>query len=193
MSAVSTTGATAPDGTDRSRILTAGLVAVGGSLAANLILRLILGPLLNLDPAFLPFEAYRRSHFAHHKEEFGPNEPDIPLYRGYAITRASMRRKLWRDARGSTGWKLLKPLFGALRTEGGRPVALRILACQAVLLALATAAGRPELYLGLWLVPFLTSWRVINRLRSIAEHGGMQASPDRRRSGGDRGGSLARG
>ena len=133
-------------------------------------------------PAFVPFEAYRRSHFAHHKEEFGPNEPDIPLYRGYPITTASMRRKLWRDARGTTGWKLFKPLFGALRSEGGRPVALRILACQAVLLALATAVGRPELYFGLWLLPFLTSWRVINRLRSIAEHGGMQASPDRRRT-----------
>ena len=30
------------------------------------------------------------------------------------------------------------------------------------------------------LLPFLTVWRVINRLRSIAEHGGMDASPDRR-------------
>ena len=28
----------------------------------------------------------------------------------------------------------------------------------------------------------MTSWRVINRLRAIAEHGGMQASPDRRRT-----------
>ncbi len=55
MSAVTTGKTTAPDGTDRSRILTAGLVAVGGSVAANLILRLILGPLLSLDPAFMPF------------------------------------------------------------------------------------------------------------------------------------------
>ena len=47
---------------------------------------------------------------------------------------------------------------------------------------MATAAGRPELYLGLWLMPWLTSWRVINRLRAIAEHGGMERSPDRRRT-----------
>ena len=66
-------------------------------------------------PAFVPFEAYRRSHFAHHKEEFGPNEPDMNLYVGYPITQASMRRKLWRDARGTTGWKNLTPLFLALR------------------------------------------------------------------------------
>ena len=31
-----------------------------------------------------------------------------------------------------------------------------------------------------WVLPFLTVWRVINRLRSIAEHGGIEASSDRR-------------
>jgi fatty acid desaturase len=31
-----------------------------------------------------------------------------------------------------------------------------------------------------WVLPYLTVWRVINRLRSIAEHGGMDASTDRR-------------
>lgn len=55
MSAASTTQVSTAPGVDRSRILTAGLVAVGGSLAANLALRLILGPLLSLDPGFVPF------------------------------------------------------------------------------------------------------------------------------------------
>lgn len=142
----------------------------------------VVGRWLLSYPAFIPFEAYRRSHFAHHKEEFGPTEPDLNLYQGYPITRASFRRKMWRDGRGSTGWKNLKGLGFALRSKGARPVALRILGAQAVLLVLATAAGRPELYLGLWLVPWLTSWRVVNRLRSIAEHGGLEASPDRRRT-----------
>ena len=50
------------------------------------------------------------------------------------------------------------------------------------MLALFTLAGRPELYPLLWLLPWMTSWRVINRLRSIAEHGGMERSPDRRRT-----------
>jgi fatty acid desaturase len=35
-------------------------------------------------------------------------------------------------------------------------------------------------YFILWFAPYLTVWRVINRLRSIAEHGGMQRSKDRR-------------
>jgi len=133
-------------------------------------------------PSFVPLDAYRRVHFAHHKEEFGPNEPDLALYNGYPITRASFRRKLRRDAVGTTGWKNLKPLLRALLSKEARPLALRIIATQAVLLALFTVAGRPELYLLLWLLPWLTSWRVINRLRSIAEHGGMERSDDRRRT-----------
>ena len=29
-------------------------------------------------------------------------------------------------------------------------------------------------------MPYMTVWRVFNRLRAIAEHGGMERSPDRR-------------
>jgi fatty acid desaturase len=81
-------------------------------------------------PAFVPLDAYRRSHFAHHKEEFGPNEPDLDLYVGYPITRASMRRKLVRDAVGISGWKNLKPLLRALGSPTARPLALRIVGAQ---------------------------------------------------------------
>lgn len=133
-------------------------------------------------PAFVPLEAYRRSHFAHHKDELGPNEPDLGLYAGYPISRASLRRKLVRDAVGISGWKNLVPLVMALRSSTSRRFALRILAAQAVLVAGFTLAGRPELYLVLWFVPWMTSWRVINRLRSISEHGGMERSSDRRRT-----------
>ena len=62
-----------------------------------------------------PIDLYRRGHMAHHREEFGPNEPDIPLYRGYPIPRDSMRRKLTRDALGITGWKLTRGLFRGVR------------------------------------------------------------------------------
>ena len=133
-------------------------------------------------PAFVPLDAYRRSHFAHHKDEFGPNEPDMGLYVGYPVSRASMRRKLVRDAVGISGWKNLKPLLKATTSSTARPLALRILGAQGVLLLGTTAIGRPELYVGLWLLPWLTSWRVVNRLRAIAEHGGMERSADRRRT-----------
>ena len=133
-------------------------------------------------PALTNTDAYRRVHMAHHRDEFGPEEPDIPLYANYPISRDSFRRKLWRDATGRTGWKLLRQQFAGLR--GADPLTRRsqckILAVQLVLLAMSIAAGRPEAYLVLWLLPHLTVWRVINRLRSIAEHGGMRRGDDRR-------------
>jgi fatty acid desaturase len=131
-------------------------------------------------PALVPFDVYRRAHFAHHREEFGPNEPDLNLYQGYPVTRRSFARKMWRDTVGISGWKNLRGLLRALRARSSRPVALRIVAGQLVVLVPLLLIGRPELYLFLWLAPWLTVWRVINRLRAIAEHGGMTASSDRR-------------
>src|SRR5438445_76503 len=46
--------------------------------------------------------------------------------------------------------------------------------------AFLLAVGHPWIWPLLWLLPHLTVWRVINRLRSIAEHGGMERSSDRR-------------
>ena len=133
-------------------------------------------------PVFAPIDLYRRGHMAHHREEFGPNEPDIPMYSGYPIPSDSMRRKLTRDALGVTGTKLMRGLLRGVRSQNPaiRQQARRILATQVVILGLFTLAGHPWLYLFLWLLPDLTVWRVMNRLRSIAEHGGMQASEDRR-------------
>jgi fatty acid desaturase len=133
-------------------------------------------------PSFTPIDLYRRGHMAHHRDEFGPEEPDIPLYRGYPIVRASLRRKLTRDATGRTGFKLFKGLLRGVRAPepAVRSQAQRIVAVQIVLLAICIALHHPWVYLILWLAPYLTVWRVINRLRSIAEHGGMERSKDRR-------------
>jgi fatty acid desaturase len=132
--------------------------------------------------SFTPIDLYRRGHMNHHRDEFGPNEPDIPLYRGYPIARDSLRRKLVRDATGQTGYKLFKGLLRgvASKDDAVRGQARRIVGTQLALIAIAFALGHPWLYLFLWLLPHLTVWRVINRLRSIAEHGGMERSSDRR-------------
>ena len=131
-------------------------------------------------PSFVAFDAYRRVHMAHHKDEFGPNEPDLNLYQGYPITKDSLRRKLKRDLFFISGYKNLKGLYYALRSPSARAVALKIIAAQVVILAVFTLFGRPWLYPLLWLAPWLTVWRVLNRLRAIAEHGGMTRSADRR-------------
>jgi len=135
-------------------------------------------------PAFTSTDAYRRVHMAHHRDEFGPDEPDIPLYAGYPIGAASFRRKLLRDATGQTGFKLMRQLLSNVRSrdQRSRRTVWKIIAVQAVLLAAAIASGYWWLYPVMWVAPYLTVWRVINRLRSIAEHGGMQRSKDRRQT-----------
>ena len=61
-------------------------------------------------PTLQGFTAYRRVHFAHHRDELGPDEPDVGLYRGYPIAADSWHRKLRRDILGESAWKNLKGL-----------------------------------------------------------------------------------
>lgn len=135
-------------------------------------------------PTFTSTDVYRRVHMAHHRDEFGPDEPDIPLYVGYPIAADSFRRKLVRDATGRTGLRLLARFASNARSSDprSRRTFWQIMLVQAILLAASIASGHWWAYPLLWLVPYLTVWRVINRLRSIAEHGGMHRSPDRRES-----------
>ena len=74
-------------------------------------------------PIFTSTDAYRRVHMAHHRHEFGPDEPDIPLYSGYPITPASFRRKLVRDATGQTGFRLFRDQFAPARWKDSRSAA----------------------------------------------------------------------
>lgn len=130
-------------------------------------------------PTFQAFGAYRRVHFAHHRDEMGPHEPDMALYRGYPIPADSWHRKLRRDLFGESARKNFHALLHALR--GGSREAWQIGAVQAVLLATSIAVGEPLAYL-VWIGSWSTLWKLSNRLRSIAEHGGMERSSDRRRT-----------
>ena len=110
-------------------------------------------------PGFVPYDLYRRGHMAHHRDEMGPDEPDLDLYARYPITRASFRRKLTRYAFGNSGWKNLKVLLIGATKPATRRIAMPILGVQLLLFAAFWAAGWPQLYLVLWLLPWMTSWR----------------------------------
>ena len=140
-----------------------------------------IGKWLVAYPAFVPIGLYRRSHFAHHREEFGPDEPDIAFYRGYPCEPRDLRRRLLRDAVGISGWKNFVVLLKALTKRASRPLASAILGTQLVMaVGLGLLTGRWWSYLVFWWLPWMTQWRVLNRLRAIAEHGGMSRSDDRR-------------
>jgi fatty acid desaturase len=121
--------------------------------------------------------AYRRAHFAHHRDEMGPDEPDASLYAGYPVPADSWRRKLVRDAVGISAYKNFRVLFGAIRKR--RSEALQIAALHLVMIGVSVAIMRPLMYV-VWIASWSSLWRVSNRLRSIAEHGGMIRSTDRR-------------
>jgi fatty acid desaturase len=128
-------------------------------------------------PTYQAMLAYRRAHFAHHRDEMGPGEPDLALYTGYPVSRDSWHRKLRRDATGNSASKNFRSLYHALRR--GQTEAREILLVQAVMLGASILFMRPLAYV-VWILSWSTLWKVSNRLRAIAEHGGMVRSKDRR-------------
>jgi fatty acid desaturase len=84
---------------------------------------------------------------------------------------------MWRDATGISAYKILRGLFAAVRS--GNHEAWYILGFHVVFLGATVAVGRPLVYL-VWFLSWATLWRVTNRIRAVAEHGGMTRSKDRR-------------
>jgi fatty acid desaturase len=141
----------------------------------------VVGKWLIAYPAMVPITIYRRAHFAHHKDEFGPEEPDIAFYSGYPCEPADLRRRLMRDVVGISGYKNFKSIVQATTKSPSRKIASSILAVQVAMFALFwLGTGAWWSYLAFWWLPWMTQWRVLNRIRAIAEHGGMGQSDDRR-------------
>ncbi|MGH7787871.1 MAG: fatty acid desaturase family protein [Candidatus Binatia bacterium] len=151
------------------------------------------GNWLSAYPVWADVGPYRAYHLVHHTRTGTDLDPDIGLAAPFPITRRSGYRKLWRDLSGQTGWKQAKAVFrrdvGWSRgrtqrsmgmNEGVQPDVgwhklIPVAVTNAILLGLLTLAGHPALYL-LWAVAWLTTYRLVTRIRSIAEHGMV---PDR--------------
>jgi fatty acid desaturase len=135
----------------------------------------VVGQWLAAYPILGDCDAYGASHRVHHRTAGTEDDPDLPNYRDYPVSRESFMRKIKRDITGQTGLKLLAGLFtprgrSIMMREGESSPALR----QGVLVNLALFAvlllcGVPELYL-LWVVAYLTAYPLIARIRQIAEH-----------------------
>ena len=125
-------------------------------------------------PIWSDLHPYRPYHLKHHARTGSEDDPDIGLVKPFPITRASFRRKVWRDLSGQTGRKFARAAwtrtFGHYREDPiARRAARGFAITNAILLALLTALGRPELYL-LWVAAWLTTHTLVTRFRSIAEH-----------------------
>lgn len=145
-----------------------------GTLFANRRLNEWVGEWLAAPPTFNNMKSYSRGHLKHHQLAGTREDPDLPNYQDYPISRERLRRKVWRDLSGQTGWKQTQGLFKGLVTLGQqrpeqRHALVRGLIFNLAMLALFIAVGAPWLYL-VWWVALLTSNRLVSRLRQMAEH-----------------------
>ena len=146
-------------------------------------------------PVWAEVAPYRSYHLLHHGNTGTDKDPDLGLVTPFPITRASFRRKIWRDLSGQTGWKqflavLSRDLGTASKNNmrnmgmsaGQRPDVgwhklAPVIVSNAALFGVLAGFGHPELYL-LWAVAWFTSYRLVTRLRSIAEHALATAQDD---------------
>jgi fatty acid desaturase len=130
-------------------------------------------------PVWSDITPYRPYHLQHHAKTWTEDDPDLGLADPFPITRASLARKIWRDLSGQTGWKRAKATFkrdlgrsqGRVRRnfDAGREALGGVFLTNAILFTVLLLAGHPALYL-LWVVSWLTSYSLVMRIRSIAEH-----------------------
>ncbi len=133
-------------------------------------------------PVWSDTDRYRPYHMQHHAKTAGPDDPDLGLVTPFPISARSLRRKVWRDLSGQTGWKFAKAswsrTFGRMhRDRRARRAALGALVSNLALVAVFALSGHPALYL-LWLGAWFTTYTLVTRVRAIAEHALTPAALD---------------
>ncbi len=130
-------------------------------------------------PIWSDLRPYRPYHLQHHARNWTDDDPDLDLANKFPVTRASMKRKIWRDLSGQVGWKRVRAtLRRDLGLAQGKTAAARsaawdnlkgVVITNAVLLGCLALAGHPELYL-VWVLAWFTTNSLVTRIRAIAEH-----------------------
>jgi len=135
---------------------------------------------------------YRRYHLKHHRYTQTEDDPDLRLSAPFPTTKASMRRKLWRDITGQTGlrqrsqqimfaFKMAGEVEGApsaqdLAQAFAGPVLGRAFIANLALFVLMWGFGAWWWWFAFWALPLLTWFQLVLRVRNIAEHGVVEAS-----------------
>ena len=146
-------------------------------------------------PILAELAAYRHYHLTHHRFTQTDKDPDLSLSAKFPTSRASLLRKFTRDLSGMTGIKLLVAqilMSVRLAGDGDAIAAAKTEAAQAfkstdflkslpVFLGvgcLMSVAGEWWWGLAFWLLPYLTWFQFVLRVRNIAEHGATETSDD---------------
>jgi fatty acid desaturase len=121
---------------------------------------------------------YRPYHLQHHRYVQQAEDPDLGLSAPFPISRASLKRKIWRDLTGQTFYKQrIAPLFAAppraspLQRQSQELVrGRRFVIGNALGFAAFAALGLWWVWLLMWLLPMATWLPLVTRIRNIAEH-----------------------
>ncbi|MFO1187187.1 MAG: fatty acid desaturase family protein [Alphaproteobacteria bacterium] len=150
------------------------------ALAKTHRLNEFLGSWASGDAVAADLYAYRPYHLKHHAKTQQEDDPDLVLSAPFPITGASLARKLIRDLSGQTAFKQRHAQIKAALGKAEWPLRQRAryfagrlgrpLAVNAGLFALLAALGYWWLYPALWLLPLLTWYQAVTRIRNIAEH-----------------------
>lgn len=127
-------------------------------------------------PLLMDTLLYRRLHMQHHKHTWTRDDPDLSLAAPFPVSGASFARKIVRDLTGIAG---VRRYVGLLRAYGIASATVRNwLLVNALLFTSLWTAGVPEAYVLLWILPSLTGYSLVLRLRSIAEHAAVSDPTD---------------
>lgn len=144
-------------------------------------------------PILAELGAYRHYHLTHHRFTQTDKDPDLVLSSKFPTTKASLKRKFTRDLTGQTGVKQLAAQIAmSIRLAGDNE------AVEAAASDFAQAFKARDLWkslplfvgvivvmgligdwwwgLAFWLLPFLTWFQFVLRIRNIAEHGATEVS-----------------
>lgn len=135
-------------------------------------------------------DSYRSYHVKHHAHTQQPEDPDLVLSKPFPISKASFRRKVFRDLSGQTGFdqygRIIRAAFKgdtlAQRLSNGWSRIGPNVIINLCFLAAFAAAGVWYMYFVLWWLPAMTWNRLIVRLRNIGEHAAVPDNNDRLRN-----------
>lgn len=144
-------------------------------------------------PILAELHAYRHYHLTHHRFTQTDKDPDLVLSAKFPTSRASLKRKFLRDLTGQTGFKQLAGQIAMSFRLAGDNDAVKAansdfaqafkardlwksLPVFAGVILLMGMLGEWWYGLAFWLLPFLTWFQFVLRVRNIAEHGATEQS-----------------
>jgi len=119
-------------------------------------------------------QAYRHYHLKHHKYAQSEDDPDIGLSNKFPVTTDSIQRKFFRDLTGRTFLRLRLASLKKTKVIGSeafnKSSALPTITANFIIFSVLTYFGAWWSYFVLWLLPLMTVFFAVLRLRNIAEH-----------------------